>query len=111
MTRLALGLPTFFAMLSCAAAPNPHAVSDTAGTGGAGSSPVVMQQVGAFTPRLTRKEQVKRILPHNVRLAILEDGKARRTASGVVIGNEKTAEGLVSYVITNAHAVEMEDLK
>jgi S1-C subfamily serine protease len=111
MNRFAPGLPALFAMLSCAAAPNPHEVSDTGGTRGAGSSPVVMQQVGAFTPRLTRKEQVKRILPHNVRLAILEGGKARRTASGVVIGNEKTAEGLVSYVITNAHAVEMDDLK
>ena len=110
MTRFSLGLPALFAMLSCAAAPTPT-LSETAGTGGAGSSPVVMQQVGALTPRLTRKEQVKRILPYNVRLSILEDGKARRTASGVVIGSEKTAEGTVSFVITNAHAVEMGDLK
>jgi serine protease Do len=108
MTRFALGLPALFAMLSCAAAPSSHAVSETPGTGGA---PVVMNQPGAFTARPTRKEQVKRILPHNVRLAIVEGGKARRTASGVVIGNEKSAEGLVSYVLTNAHAVEMEDLK
>ncbi|WP_257446885.1 S1 family peptidase [Archangium lipolyticum] len=111
MTRFALGLPALFAMLSCAAAPNPHAVSDTSGIGGGGSTPVVMQTVGAQAPRLTRREQVKRILPHNVRLAIQEDGKARRTASGVVIGSEKTAEGTVSFVITNAHAVEMGDLK
>ncbi|MFY0568015.1 S1C family serine protease [Archangium lansingense] len=111
MNRFSLGLPALFAMLSCAAAPTPQPVSETSGTGGAGSSPVVIQQVGALTPRLTRKEQVKRILPHNVRLSILEDGKARRTASGVVIGNEQTPEGLVSYVITNAHAVEMDDLK
>ena len=110
MNRFSLGLPALFALLSCAAAPTPP-LSQTAGTGGAGSSPVVMQQVGALTPRLTRKEQVKRILPHNVRLSILENGKARRTASGVVIGNEQTPEGLVSYVITNAHAVEMDDLK
>lgn len=111
MTRFALGLPALFAMLSCAAAPGSHAVSETPGTGGAGAAPVVMNQPAAFTPRPTRKQQVKRILPHNVRLAIVEGGKARRTASGVVIGNEKTAEGLVSYVITNAHAVEMDDLK
>jgi serine protease Do len=110
MNRFSLGLPALFALLSCAAAPTPPP-SEAAGTGGAGSSPVVMQQVGTLTPRLTRKEQVKRILPHNVRLSILEDGKARRTASGVVIGSEQTPEGLVSYVITNAHAVEMEDLK
>lgn len=111
MTRFTLGLPALFAMLSCAAAPSSQVVSETSGTGGGGSAPVVMQQVGAVTPRLTRKEQVRRILPHNVRLAVVEGGKAKRTASGVIIGNEKTAEGLVSYVLTNAHAVEMDDLK
>ncbi|HZH16435.1 MAG TPA: serine protease [Archangium sp.] len=111
MNRFSLGLPALFALLSCAASPTPTPLSEAAGTGGAGSTPVVMQQVGALTPRLTRKEQVKRILPHNVRLSILEEGKARRTASGVVIGSEQTPEGLVSYVITNAHAVEMGDLK
>lgn len=111
MNRFSLGLPALFAMLSCAAAPAPTPPSETAGTRGAGGSPVVKHQVGASAPRLTRKEQVKRILPHNVRLSILEDGKARRTASGVVIGSEQTPEGLVSYVITNAHAVEMDDLK
>ncbi|PTL85960.1 serine protease [Vitiosangium sp. GDMCC 1.1324] len=112
MTRFTLGLPALFAMLSCAAAPNPLAAPDVPGTGGgSGSAPVVMQQVGVSTPRPTRKDLVKRILPHNVRLALVEDGKARRTASGVVIGNEKTAEGLVSYVLTNAHVVDMADLK
>lgn len=111
MTRFALGVPALFALLSCAATPTPSAAP--AGTGGSGEgTPVVMQPVGALSPRLTRKEQVRRILPHNVRLAIHEDGKARRTASGVVIGKEKTPEGkLVSYVLTNAHAVEMGDLK
>jgi S1-C subfamily serine protease len=111
MTRFALGLPALFAVLSCAAAPNPHVTSEAPSTEGGGSAPVVMRTVGAQAPRLTRREQVKRILPHNVRLAIQEDGKARRTASGVVIGSEKTAEGTISFVITNAHAVEMGDLK
>ncbi|QRK06942.1 trypsin-like peptidase domain-containing protein [Archangium violaceum] len=111
MIRFSLGLPALFAMLSCAAAPNSQVVPESPGTGGAGSAPVVMQQVGAPTPRLSRKEQVQRILPHNVRLAVIEGGKAKRTASGVVIGNEKTAGGLVSYVLTNAHAVEMAELK
>ncbi len=110
MTRFALGGPALFALLSCAAAPNPQVLSTTSGTGGTGT-PVVMQTVGAQAPRPSRKEMVKRILPHNVRLAIQEGGKARRTASGVVIGNEKTPQGLVSYVLTNAHAVEMGDLK
>jgi serine protease Do len=112
MPRFSLGVPALFALLSCAAAPNPLPSSESAGTGGAGTTPVVMQAPGAPAPRPTRKELVKRILPHNVRLAIQEGGKARRTASGVVIGNEKTPEGgLVSYVLTNAHAVEMDDLK
>jgi serine protease Do len=112
MNHFALGVPALFALLSCAAAPTPNAAPAASGTGGAGGTPVVMQPVGAHSPRLTRKEQVKRILPHNVRLAIQEEGKARRTASGVVIGNEKTPEGkLVSYVLTNAHAVEMGDLE
>jgi S1-C subfamily serine protease len=114
MNRFALGVPALFALLSCAAAPTPSAAPVALGTGGAGDgTPVVMQAVGgAPSPRLTRKEQVRRILPHNVRLALHEDGKARRTASGVVIGQEKTPEGkLVSYVLTNAHAVEMSDLE
>ncbi len=111
MPRFALGLPALFALLSCASAPGSHVPSESSGMGGGGSTPVVMHQVGAYVPRPTRKEQVKRILPHNVRLSILEGGKARRTASGVIIGNEKSAEGLVSYVLTNAHAVEMDDLK
>jgi len=107
MTRFALGLPALFALLSCAAAPNPQAVPASAIEG----TPVVVKPVGAYTPRPTRKEMVRRILPHNVRLAITEAGKSRRTASGVVIANEKTAEGAVSYVLTNAHAVERDDLK
>ncbi len=112
MPRFALGAPALFALLSCAAAPNPVTLSEGTGTGGGGSTPVVMQAPGAPAPRPSRKDMVKRILPHNVRLAIHEGGKARRTASGVVIGNEKTPEGgLVSYVLTNAHAVEMGDLK
>ncbi|HEX8824493.1 MAG TPA: serine protease [Archangium sp.] len=110
MTRFALGGSALFALLSCAASPNPPVASANPEMGGAGA-PVVMQSAGAQAPRPSRKELVKRILPHNVRLAIHEGGKARRTASGVVIGNEKTPEGLVSYVLTNAHAVEMDDLK
>lgn len=112
MNRFALGVPALFALLSCAAAPTPGVAPEASDAGGVGGTPVVRSTVGVQAPLLTRKEQVKRILPHNVRLAIQEDGKARRTASGVVIGNEKTPEGkLISYVLTNAHAVEMDDLE
>jgi len=105
MTRFVLGLPALFAMLSCAAAPSPHGASAPSGEGAMGGTPVA-----SSSSRPTRKEQVRRILPHNVRLSVLEDGQARSAASGVVIGNEKTPEGVVSYVLTNAHAVEMEGL-
>jgi S1-C subfamily serine protease len=107
MNRFALGLPALFAFLSCAASPNTQAVSAPPAEG----TPVVVKSVGAYAPRPTRKEMVRRILPHNVRLSVTEGGKSRRTASGVVIAKEKTAEGAVSYVLTNAHAVERDDLK
>jgi serine protease Do len=107
MNRLALGLPALFAMVSCATAPLP-APSES-------SRPVAMKAEGTTpgeTPamRPSRKELVRRILPHNVRLSIVEDGQVRRSASGVVIGNEHTGQGLVSYVLTNAHAVDMAGL-
>jgi serine protease Do len=105
MNRFTLGLPALLSFLSCAATPNPSAETPVAG-----AAPVV-RPAGAFTQRPSRKEMVRRILPHNVRLSITEGGKALRTASGVVIGNERTEEGLISYVVTNAHAVEMGDLK
>lgn len=108
MTRLTLGLPALLAMLSCAAAPLPASSSLTsAGPLKVEGAPVLE----ASSPRPSRKELVRRILPHNVRLALVEDGEVRRSASGVVIGNEHTAQGLVSYVLTNAHAVEPEELK
>ncbi len=111
MTRFTLGLPAFLAMLSCAATPTPHeAAPPTPRAERERLAPVVTATAApaAVAPRPTRKEQVRRILPHNVRLSVLEGGKARSAASGVVIGNERTPEGPVSYVLTNAHAVDME---
>jgi S1-C subfamily serine protease len=46
-----------------------------------------------------------------VRLVTTEGDKVRRTASGVVIGNERTEQGATTYVVTNAHAVEPGGLK
>ena len=111
MTRFTLGLSALCALLSCAASP-PPAAPLLAGTGGsAAGTGDARPAEPAPVARPTRKEQVRRILPHNVRLSVLEDGKARSSASGVVIGNETTAEGPVSYVLTNAHAVDLEGLK
>jgi serine protease Do len=110
MNRFLLGAPALFAVLSCAsAAPSSPPVVVTEAP-----RPVVVpvrNVVATAVERPTRKQMVRRIVPHNVRLVVSEGGKSRRTASGVVIGTERTAEGVSSYVITNAHAVDVDDLK
>ncbi|HEX8536704.1 MAG TPA: serine protease, partial [Cystobacter sp.] len=112
MTRFTLGLPGLLALLSCAATPaTPVAPAPTQEARTDNAPPEVARPVETLAPRLSRKEQVKRILPHNVRLALLEGQKIRSTASGVVIGNEQTPEGPVSYVLTNAHAVDMKEFE
>lgn len=107
MTRFLLGVPAaLLALASCAGASPPPA--------SASAPPVPSEVVRVSTPepsRPTRKEMVRRILPHNVRLQITEADKVRRTASGVVVGSERSADGVVAWVITNAHAVVMDDLK
>lgn len=108
MNRFLLGAPALLALVSCASAPSSQAVEAPAPR----VAPVVQQVVAAQeAPRPTRKAMVRRILPSNVRLVTSEEGKVRRTASGVVIGSERTPEGVASYVVTNAHAVAMADLK
>lgn len=110
MNRFVLGAPALFAVLSCAsAAPSapPAAVSEAPRL----SAPV--EQVAAVNTvaRPSRKQVVQGIVPRSVRVLVVEGDKSRRTASGVVIGTERTDEGVASYVITNAHAVYLEDLK
>jgi serine protease Do len=110
MNRFLLGAPALFAVLSCAsAAPS----SPTAAASEARLSPPVEPAVAVAGAgaRPTRKQMVRRILPSNVRFLVTEGGKSRRTASGVVIGTERTEQGVASYVITNAHAVEVGSLK
>ena len=78
MTRFTLGLPALFALLSCAATPTPPMARSSEPQGP--REPVLARPVDASAPRLTRKEQVRRILPHNVRLTLLEGEKIRSTA-------------------------------
>ncbi|WNG16556.1 serine protease [Cystobacter fuscus] len=112
MKRLSLGLPGLLALLSCAAtSASPVAPAPTHEVRTDIAPPEVTRPVEAPAPRLSRKAQVQRILPHNVRLALLEGEKVRSTASGVVIGNEQTPQGPISYVLTNAHAVDTRELK
>lgn len=109
MSRFFLGVPALLALVSCASAPSQQAASAPAPQ----AAPVVERVVvKTEAPRPSRKEQVRRILPHNVRLQITEGGKARSTASGVVVGTEHDEQGgVVAWVVTNAHAVEMGHMK
>jgi serine protease Do len=109
MNRFFLGAPALFAVLSCASAAAEPA--PTVAVTGVQQGLAVPARNAVMAERPTRKQRVRQIIPHNVRLVVTEGGKSRRTASGVVIGTERTDKGVASYVITNAHAVDVEDLK
>ncbi|XXF75030.1 serine protease [Myxococcaceae bacterium GXIMD 01537] len=103
MNRLLVGAPALLALVTCASAPRTPAAPV------ASAPAVTAPAVAPEATRSSRKSMVKRIVPHNVRLVTTEGGKVRRTASGVVIGTERTAEGAShTYVLTNAHAVDPE---
>ncbi|MCE9670281.1 serine protease [Myxococcus stipitatus] len=107
MTRLLLGAPVaLLALASCAGASTPNAQGAAAPPAPGVAREVVVREAS----RPSRKELVRRILPHNVRLQISEGDKVRRTASGVVVGSERDGEAVVAWVVTNAHAVVMDDL-
>jgi serine protease Do len=110
MNRLLLGAPALFTLLSCASA-GPSQPPAAAEVRPAPSAPEVQRVMAVSGGKPTRKQVVRQILPHNVRLVVSEGGKTRRSASGVVVGTEQTAQGDFSYVITNAHAVDMAGLK
>lgn len=110
MNRFVLGAPALFAFLSCAsAAPSapPAPVAELPRP----TAPVEQVVAVNAVARPSRKQVVQGILPQNVRVLVVEGDVSRRTASGVVIGRERTDKGVASYVITNAHAVYTEDLK
>jgi serine protease Do len=93
MPRLSWTPAVLLAILSCAAAQH--------------SGPTPAQAaVATVDAAPTRREMVRRILPHNVRIYVYEGKGIKRSASGVVVANETTDEGPVSYVVTNAHAVD-----
>ncbi|TSC21674.1 serine protease [Corallococcus sp. Z5C101001] len=112
MNRLLSGTPLLWALVSCASAPSPSAEAPSAAAPPR-APPRVERALARSepTPRPTRKAMVRRILPLNVRLVTTVGGKVRGSASGVVIGTEAGASGPVSYVLTNAHAVEQGDLE
>ncbi|MBF5044067.1 trypsin-like peptidase domain-containing protein [Aggregicoccus sp. 17bor-14] len=105
MNRFLLGSPLLLALAACA---GPSAKERAAQT--SLLTPSAQRVLAEEAARPTRRELVRGILPHNVRFVVEEDGEAKRTASGVVIGSELTAHGSVSYVLTNAHALDTEGL-
>jgi serine protease Do len=112
MNRLLLGTPLLWALVSCASAPSQSTGELPVATHP--QAPPRVERVLARSepePQPTRKAMVRRILPLNVRLVTTDHGKVRRSASGVVIGTEVGDAGPVSYVVTNAHAVEQGDLE
>ena len=72
-------------------------------------APVLAQRVAPAAP-LSRRAMVKQILPHNVRVYVMEGKTARRSASGVVVGTEATSTGAVTFILTNAHVVDASGL-
>lgn len=57
-------------------------------------------------PSLSRREVVKRLLAHNVRLFLYDGKEAQRSMSGVVVGSEVGAGGSGTYVLTSAHSLD-----
>lgn len=108
MKRFLLGTPLLLALAACAGQPQREAARPPELL-----TPSMQRVLAEEVARPTRREVVRRILPHNVRLVVYEgtDGEARRTASGVVIGSEVGSKGSVSYVLTNAHALDTTGLQ
>ncbi len=62
-------------------------------------------------PAMSRRAIVRDVLPHNVRLVVMDGDQPKRTASGVVVGSETSASGAMSYVLTNAHVLDVGKLQ
>jgi S1-C subfamily serine protease len=112
---------------STAAAPEGHEVRAAARTHAGGEvAPAFSRKVGrgrtvsafpaakakavpvaapAPSPAPTRSAVVKQILPSNVRIAVYANGTQIRSASGVIVAEERAPTGPVAYVLTNTHVV------
>ena len=112
MTRLAAIVAALAGALlaasACASAPGPVAIKSPTGKILAVTDDPAL---GRAFKHGKRKETIQTILPQNVRVIVADDGKAVRSASGVSVASEVTAEGVVSYILTNAHVVTKEGLK
>lgn len=108
MPKTLLAASLVFVLSACATQKAAAPVQTVAAPASAVSAVTQVQQVASAGP--SRRDVVKKILPHNVRMMVLDGDVAKRTASGVVVGSEATSSGQASYVVTNAHAVDARGL-
>lgn len=66
----------------------------------------VLETPAPTPPKPDRRSLIQSIVASNVRLEFRDGEDLKRTASGVVVGTEATPAGSVSYVMTNAHALD-----
>ncbi len=87
----------------CATGPQPSAPAkiDPAPSVALASHPV---------PPPSRREVIRGLLAHNVRVLVYEGETPKRTASGVVLAVSRQGAAPVTYVITNAHVVDPKGL-
>lgn len=58
-------------------------------------------------PRVpSRREIIRAVIRHSVRVKVLDGDEAQKLGSGVVVASRSDAAGKVSYVVTNAHVVK-----
>lgn len=71
----------------------------------------VLEAPSPTPPAPSRRDLIQSIVASNVRLEFRDGEDLKRTASGVVLGTEMTSSGAVSYVMTNAHALDDKGFK
>lgn len=102
MIRLSLSL-------ACALAALPSCTTTSRGAAPGVSPGLVAAEpavAGRREERPSRRELVRRILPQNVRVYVYDADSARGAASGVAIGAEIQGGSSLTYVLTNAHAID-----
>lgn len=100
--------------LACAttSAPGTSAVKTTAilNATAQGAQPTTLVAAPAEAPS-TRRAMMQRVLSSNVRLFVWDEGTAKRSASAVVVASEATSSGTATYLVTNAHALDVRGMK
>ncbi len=106
--------------LACATT-SAQTATDTASQRRVQSSPIAakVQQTSALTDAsgtsertpTPRRAMMQRVLSSNVRLFVWDEGTAKRSASAVVVGSEATSSGTATYLVTNAHALDVRGMK